>query len=115
MRRITIITGLVAAALATAPAAHAARPLARAVAEPVAVRHIQVNAQNKAAYGLYDVTNTSYRCQPLRGSGFSCNFALFLRGLMPQATEQVCLSTVEVVRSRAGRVVTQHPARLVCG
>jgi hypothetical protein len=27
----------------------------------------------------------------------------------------VCLSTVEVVRSRAGRVVTQHPARLVCG
>jgi hypothetical protein len=114
MRRITIITGLVAAALATAPAAHAS-PLARAVAEPVAVRHINVSAQNKAAYGLYDVTKTSHRCHRLRGDGWACNFALFLKGLMPQATEEVCLSTVEIVRSRGGRVVTQRPARLVCG
>jgi hypothetical protein len=115
MRRIAIITGLVAAALATAPAAQGARPLARAVAEPVAVRHIQVSAQNKAAYGLYEVTKTSHRCQRLRGDGWACNFALFLRGLMPQATEQVCLSTVEIVRARGGRVVTQRPAVLTCG
>jgi len=115
MRRIIITTGLVAAALATAPAAQGASVLARADAEPVAVRHIQRSAQNKAAYGLYEVTNTSYRCQRIRGGRFACNFALFLRGLMPQATEQVCLSTVGIVRTRGGRIVTQAPPGPTCG
>ena len=114
MRRITITIGLLAAGLAVVPAADAARPLARAVAEPMAVQHVQRSANNKAAYGLYEVTRTTHRCQRIRAQRFACNYALFLRGLTPQAKETLCLGTVAIVRTGAGRVAAQQPFDVTC-
>lgn len=113
MRRITIITSLLAAAFVPAASAHAAAPIARADAERIAVRQIQVSTSNQEAYGAYEVTRTSHRCQRVNARRISCNYALFLRGLIREATETLCLSNVAVVRTAAGRIVRQsYP--LVC-
>jgi hypothetical protein len=114
MRRITITIGLLAAGLTVVPAADAARPLARAVAEPMAVQQVQRSADNKAAYGLYEVTRTTHSCQRIRARRFACNYALFLRGLIPQATQTLCLGTVAIVRTPAGRISAQQPADVTC-
>ena len=114
MRRITITIGLLAAGLAVVPAADAARPLARAVAEPMAVQHVQRSANNKAAYGLYEVTRTTHSCQRILAQRFACNYALFLRGLLPQAKETLCLGTVAIVRTANGRIATHQPPAPTC-
>ena len=59
MRRITIITGLLAAALVPAASAHAARPLAKADAERIAVRQVQDSVSAAESYGVYEVKSTS--------------------------------------------------------
>jgi hypothetical protein len=107
MRRITIITGLLAAALVPAASAHAARPLAKADAERIAVRHIQDSVSAAKAYGIYEVTNTTYRCQRASARRIACNFALWLRGLTPSTTDHLCLSSVAIVRTSGNRLIEQ--------
>ena len=68
MRRITIITSLLAAVLVPAASAHAARPLAKADAERIAVRQVQDTVSAAESYGVYQVANTSHRCQRARSS-----------------------------------------------
>jgi hypothetical protein len=113
MRRITIITGLLAAALVPAASAHAARPLAKADAERIAVRHMQNSATAAESYGVYAVTNTTHRCQRASARRVACNFALYLRGLTPEATDHLCLSSVSVVRTPEDRIVRQT-SELAC-
>lgn len=107
MRRITIITGLLAAAALPVASAQAGRPLAKADAERVAVRHLQVSVAAAEAYGAYDVKSTSQRCQRASASRIACNFALWLRAVMPGLTDHVCLSSVTILRSSAGRIVRE--------
>ena len=114
MRRITIIATLLAAALVPAASAHAAGTLARADADRIVVRHIQASASSQEAYGAYVVIRTSRRCERLSARRIACNFALFLMGLTPQATNRLCLSTVHVVRLPRGRIVKQS-SPVVCG
>jgi hypothetical protein len=113
MRRITIITGLLAVALVPAASAHAARPLAKADAERIAVRHIQNGASAAASYGVYEVTNTSHRCQRASAGRIACNFALWLRALTPETTDHLCLSSVVVARTPENRIV-QQTSDLTC-
>jgi hypothetical protein len=114
MRRITIITTLLAAALVPAASAHAAGRLSRADAERIAVRHIQSSASSQEANGAYVVIRTSRRCHRVTARRIACNFALFLRGLTPQATDTACVSTVYVVLTPRGRIIKQTWP-LVCG
>jgi hypothetical protein len=113
MRRITIITGLLAAALVPAASAHAARPLAKADAERVAVRHVQASVSAAEAYGVYEVKGTSHRCQRASAGRIACNFAVYLRALTPEATDHLCLSSVVIARSPGGRIV-RETADLTC-
>jgi hypothetical protein len=116
MRRTTttiIITGLLAAALVPAASASAVRPLAKADAERIAVRHVQNSASAAESYGVYDVTNTSHRCQRASAGRIACNFALYLRALTPDVTDHLCLSSVTIVRTPGGRIV-QQTSDLVC-
>jgi hypothetical protein len=113
MRRITIITGLLAAALVPAASAHAARPLAKADAERVAVRHVQASVSAAEAYGVYEVKGTSHRCQRASAGRIACNFALYLRALTHEATDHLCLSSVVIARSPGGRIV-RETADLTC-
>jgi hypothetical protein len=113
MRRITIITGLLAAALVPAASAHAARPLAKADAERVAVRHVQASVSAAEAYGVYEVKGTSHRCQRASAGRIACNFAVYLRALTPEATDHLCLSSVVIARSPGGRIV-RETAPLTC-
>ena len=115
MRRTTtiIITGLLAAALVPAASAHAARPLAKADAERIAVRHIQSTVSAARSYGVYEVTNTSHRCQRASARRIACNFALFLRSLTPETADHLCLSSVAIVRTPGDRIVRESAA-LTC-
>jgi hypothetical protein len=113
MRRITIITGLLAAALVPAASAHATRPLAKADAERIAVRHVQNSASAAESYGVYEVTNTTHRCQRASAGRIACNFAIYLRALSPDATDHLCLSSVSIVRTPGNRIVRQT-SDLVC-
>jgi hypothetical protein len=113
MRRITIITGLLAAALVPAASAHATGPLAKADAERIAVRHVQNSASAAASYGVYEVTNTTHRCQRASARRIACNFALYLRGLTPEGTDHLCLSSVSIERAPGNRIVRQT-SDLVC-
>ena len=113
MRRITIITGLLAAALVPAASAQAASPLAKADAERIVVRHVQNSASAAASYGVYEVTNTSHRCQRASARRIACNFAIYLRALTPDATDHLCLSSVSIVRTPQDRIVRQT-SDLVC-
>jgi hypothetical protein len=113
MRRITIITSLLAAALVPAASAHAARPLAKADAERIAVRHIQSSASAAESYGVYEVANTSHRCERASAGRIACNFALWLRAVTPDATDHLCVSSVVIARSPGGRMV-RETADLTC-
>jgi hypothetical protein len=115
MRRTTtiIITGLLAAALVPVASASAGRPLAKADAERIAVRHVQDSASAAEAYGLYAVKSTSHRCQRASAGRIACNFALYLRGLTSEARDHLCLSSVVIVRSPGGRIV-RETAPLTC-
>jgi hypothetical protein len=114
MRRITIITGLLAAALVPVTSAHAGRPLAKADAERVAVRHLQDNVSAAESYGMYDVKSTSHRCQRASANRVACNFALWLRGIKPGATDHLCLGSVAILRTPAGRIERGETSALTC-
>jgi hypothetical protein len=115
MRRNTtiIITGLLAAALVPAASASAGRPLAKADAERVAVRHMQASVSAAEAYGIYEVKGTSHRCQRASAGRIACNFALWLRALTPETKDHLCLSSVAIVRTPGGRIV-RETAPLTC-
>ena len=113
MRRITIITSLLAAALVPVASAHAARPLAKADADRIAVRQVQDSASAAESYGVYEVANTSHRCQRASAGRISCDFALWLRAITPEATDHLCLSSVVIARSSGGRIVV-GTAPLTC-
>ena len=115
MRRTTtiIITGLLAAALVPAASAHAARPLAKADAERIAVRHIQSTVSAARSYGVYEVTNTSHRCERASAGRVACNFALYLKGLTPESRDHLCLSSVVIARTPGNGIVRQT-SDLVC-
>jgi hypothetical protein len=113
MRRITIITSLLAAALVPVASAHAARPLAKADAERIAVRQVQDTVSAAESYGVYEVANTSHRCQRASAGRVSCDFALWLRALTPEATDHLCLSSVVIARSPGGQIV-RGTADLTC-
>ena len=113
MRRITIITSLLAAALVPAASAHAARPLAKADAERIAVRQVQDTVSAAESYGVYDVTNTTHRCQRASAGRIACNFALWLRALTPDTTDHVCLSSIVIARTPGNGIVRQT-SDLVC-
>ncbi len=113
MRRITIITSLLAAALVPAASAHAARPLAKADAERIAVRQVQDTVSAAESYGVYEVATTSHRCERASAGRIACNFALWLRAVTPEATDHLCVSSVVVGRSSGGRIV-RETADLTC-
>jgi hypothetical protein len=116
IRRTTttiIITGLLAAAVVPVASAQAARPLAKADAERIAVRHMQATVSAAEAYGVYAVKSTSRRCQRVSAGRIACNFALYLRGLTPEATDHLCLSSVAIVRTPGDRIV-RETAALTC-
>ncbi len=113
MRRITIITSLLAAALVPAASAHAARPLAKADAERIVVRQVQDTVSAAESYGVYEVANTSHRCERASAGRIACNFALWLRAVTPEATDHLCVSSVVVGRSPGGRIV-RETADLTC-
>src|SRR3954468_258257 len=108
-----IITGLLAAALVPAASASAASPLAKADAERIAVRHVQNSASAAASYGVYEVTNTTPRCQRASAGRIACNFALYLRALTPDARDHLCLSSISIARTPGNGIVRQ-PSDLVC-
>ena len=118
MRTLVIALAL-GAALATAVPATAAAPKAKpseAQATHVAQRLAQNAADGLLSYGIFDLEHVSVSCRHPFGSSpgaIRCGYALYLHNTQ-DGSGAICVSSVDVFRTRTGRIQGRYATQQSC-